>query len=132
MADYYLVSGMFGILFLDRRTFQFFMILIAVLTINSRVLKNENIVLWYLLNGANPNIECGRDGKSPMTIAVKVAPLSTIRLLGSFGGSIHEADLITEVDYLSLDDMNDGSSEQWNIVARAEIIEYVLLRDWRH
>jgi hypothetical protein len=104
----------------------------AVLTASSRVLKNESIVLWYLLHGANPNIECGKDRKSPMTIAAKVASLSTIKLLGSYGGNIHECDLITEIDYLSSDSGSGEPLEQWNIVARAEVIEYVLLRDWRH
>jgi ankyrin repeat protein len=99
------------------------------LTISSRVLKNYNLVLWYLLHGASPNIKCGRDGKTPMTIAIKESSLSTIKLLGSFGGQISSSDLFTEVDYLS---SNDEDDEPWNIVARSEIIEHVLERDWRH
>jgi hypothetical protein len=67
-----------------------------------------------------------------MTVAIKEAPLSTIKLLGSYGGSINGSDLVTEIDYLLSDDQEGESIEPWNIIARSEVIEHVLLRDWQH
>ncbi|RYP63377.1 hypothetical protein DL771_009313 [Monosporascus sp. 5C6A] len=53
---------------------------------HSFVLQDENLVRWFLANGADPNAQ-SRNGLSPFLRAVSEAPLTTVQLLHAAGGS---------------------------------------------
>ncbi|KAK1092541.1 hypothetical protein LTR48_004147 [Friedmanniomyces endolithicus] len=55
--------------------------------LHSRAVEDVVLTDWFLLNGADPNARCGVD-LTPLSVAVRDAPLATIRKLFEHGGSV--------------------------------------------
>ncbi|KAK0981175.1 hypothetical protein LTR91_012032 [Friedmanniomyces endolithicus] len=58
-----------------------------------RAVEDDELTDWFLLNGADPNARCGVD-LTPLSIAVRDAPLATIRKLFEHGGSVASGQLL--------------------------------------
>ncbi|RAQ62948.1 hypothetical protein AFCA_011041 [Aspergillus flavus] len=66
-------------------------------------LDDETSVNWFLENGANPDAQCD-SGCTSLSMAVKVAPIETIKLLLSRGGTIKHGWLLHYVAMRELAD----------------------------
>ena len=64
-----------------------------LLTLISSIIENEQLVTWFVNNGANPNARCDWD-ITPMSAAVRLAPLPAIRLLFEHGRDISKGQLL--------------------------------------
>ncbi|KAK0308550.1 hypothetical protein LTR01_005179 [Friedmanniomyces endolithicus] len=58
-----------------------------------RAVEADELTDWFLLKGADPNARCGVD-LTPLSIAVRDAPLATIRKLFEHGGSVASGQLL--------------------------------------
>jgi len=57
------------------------------------VTTDQEIVIWLLDHGADPNQRCEID-LTPLSYAIKYAPISNIKLLLGRGGYIHQGQLL--------------------------------------
>ncbi|KAK0248428.1 hypothetical protein LTR91_011154 [Friedmanniomyces endolithicus] len=61
--------------------------------LHSRAVEDVVLTDWFLLNGADPNARCGVD-LTPLSVAVRDAPLATTRKLVEHGGSVASGQLL--------------------------------------
>ncbi|KAL3455762.1 putative hspc200 [Aspergillus heterothallicus] len=59
----------------------------------SLAVKDEEMLTWLIDHGADPNQQCAID-LTPMSIAVKEAPISTIKLLLDRGATVNKGQLL--------------------------------------
>ncbi|KEQ75447.1 ankyrin [Aureobasidium namibiae CBS 147.97] len=59
-----------------------------------RALSNEDLIMYFLRNGADPNARCAILDITPLSYALVSASLSTIQLLFDHGGSVHCGQLL--------------------------------------
>ncbi|KAJ9386285.1 hypothetical protein DTO063F5_3799 [Paecilomyces variotii] len=82
---------------------------------------DEELTKWFLDRGANPNAQGSRDC-TPLSWAVRDAPLTTIQLLFNHGGTVHHGQLLHHAAQRELPDrvevfnflLEQGASESIN------------------